>query len=122
MAAHQDKVAQHRLESGIPLFPGPSDLTPQPYPSAPVYQPGINTHNMDSTDNSLLTPHPTLPPTVKVLPSSTYPDMRSLSPRARKQRSRNKLQEYYDAPDLDFEELERSMQVDERTRSVRRQR
>ena len=67
-----------------PLFPGPSDLTPQPYSSAPVYQPGTNADNTNNNDNSLLTLHPTLPPTVKVVPYSTYPDMRSLPPQARK--------------------------------------
>ncbi|KAL2042578.1 hypothetical protein N7G274_004337 [Stereocaulon virgatum] len=110
------------VEQPPPPFPGPSDLALQPFTSVPVYPPGTHIHSTHSNDNSLLSSHTTPSAPVKVLPSSALLDVRPPSSQARKQRPRNKLREYYDAPDLDFEELERFMQEDERTRSVHRRR
>ena len=105
-----------------PLFPGPSGLALQPFTSVPVYPAGTQTRSTNTNDNSRLSSHTTPTATVKVLSSSALPDLRPPSSQARRQRPCNKLREYYDAPDLDFEELERFMQEDERTRSFYRPR
>lgn len=87
--------------------------------SSLLHYPSVSTaNNAFGTEVSSLTSQPTVLSMDYAEDDTTDTESSLLSARIKKQRSRNKLRTYYEAPDLDIEELQRVMHDQDHTRST----